>query len=174
MATFEIGNDPAEHTNQEVVDFLKGDECTPDEYERVMGAEREGRGRVGILNLSGEETPEPEAPDPAEAELLPVDLQPPAEPAPEPEPEPEREKYDDDAPSQLGPDVPETDAEQEAHDASIAALTRAERDKLPADMREGSEPPRAKPYTPAEALAAAVEKAQQWRTRGNTITPDES
>lgn len=62
MAEFVAGNDPAEHTVAEVTAFLKGDDVTGDEYDRVMAAEREreGGGRVGIISLSGVETPDPE------------------------------------------------------------------------------------------------------------------
>lgn len=187
MAQFVAGNDPAEHTNQEVTDYLKSDDCTPDEYERVMEAERSGRNRVGILNLTGEEAPaeaEPmskpdgtEAAGPNEAATgqdSPADQ---AKTVDDPQASGDEgvtaEQYPDDAPASLGPDMPQTDAEQEAHDATIAALSKAEYNALPADRREGSEPVRATPYTPAEALKAAAEKSRSWATRGNTISPDD-
>lgn len=77
MGKFQAGDDPADHTNAEVVEFLTGDDCTPDEYDRVMDAERSNRNRVGILNGTGtEEASEPEQ-------------EPAADPEPAPEPEPD-------------------------------------------------------------------------------------
>lgn len=84
MGKFEAGSDPANHTVAEVVEFLQGDEVTVDEHDRVVQAEREGKGRVGIISGSGAaEVPaaEPEAPaDPAP--------EPPVDPEPIVEPEP--------------------------------------------------------------------------------------
>lgn len=56
---FKAGDNPNDFTVPQVVKFLKGDDVTGDEYDRVMQAEREGQGRVGIINLSGAETEPP-------------------------------------------------------------------------------------------------------------------
>jgi hypothetical protein len=188
---FEAGSDPADFTNDQVVAFLKSDDVTGDEYDRVMQAERDGRGRVGILNLSGDADPETVAepmskPDgtpaagPNEAATgqdSPADQ---AKTVDDPHASGDEgltaERYPDDAPASLGPDMPQTDAGQEAHDATVAALSREARNALPADVREGATPVRSTPYTPAEALKAAADKASGWARRGNTISPsnDES
>jgi hypothetical protein len=107
MAKFEAGNDPAEHTVSEVVEFLKGEDATPDEYDRVMQAEREreGGGRLGIINLSGTE------PDPAPVAPDETPEAPPADPAPV---APLEETEDDD----------EAPAPQSAEDAVRQAQAR--------------------------------------------------
>jgi hypothetical protein len=196
---FEAGNDPADFTNDQVVAFLKSDDVTGDEYDRVMQAERDGRGRVGILNLSGDDPAEVVAePDSSgdDGEMVKPDGTPAAGPneaatgqdspadqaktVDDPHASGDEgltaERYPDDAPASLGPDMPQTDAEQEAHDATVAALSREARNALPADVREGATPVRSTPYTPAEALKAAADKASGWARRGNTISPsnDES
>jgi hypothetical protein len=164
MAKFEAGHSPADHTVSEVVEFLKGDDATPDEYDRVMQAEREreGGGRLGILNLSGSDAPV--APD--EAELT--------TPAGEPAAGPNEaatgqespadqakevadphasgdagltaEPYPDAALSSLGPEQPQTQAEAEAHAQTIAAQSAATQ-------------------TPEEALKLAGELSQRWKTQ---------
>lgn len=69
-------------------------------------------------------------------------------------------EYGEDAPASLGPDMPQSDAEQAAHDATTATLEAAEAtsgvpDAAPAEER----------YTPEEALRVAVQRAQAWKTR---------
>lgn len=64
MSEFKEGDDPKAHSVAETVEYLNGD-ITPDEYERVMNLEKNGKGRPGIVNLTGEEPPPevtPEAP----------------------------------------------------------------------------------------------------------------
>lgn len=162
MAKFEAGNNPADHNVAEVVEYLKGDDVTGDEYDRVLQAEREreGGGRVGILNLSGSETaaPEPDSP-PADAEVTepagpneaatgefsPADH---AKDVDDPQASGDAgvtaDQYPDEAPAALGPDMPQSQAEAEAHGATLAAHAFATQ-------------------TPAEALKLATELAQQWR-----------
>lgn len=191
---FEAGNDPKDHTVAEVVEYLTGDDVTGDEHERIVQAEREGRNRVGIMSGSGiEAADEPTgsgdggvmaAPDGSEAagpneaatgEPSPADE---AKTTSDPHASGDEgltaERYGDDAPASLGPDMPQTQAEQDAHDATVAALSREEYNSLPADRREGAAPVRSTPYTPAEALKAAAEKTRAWAGKGNTISPDQA
>lgn len=99
MGKFEAGHDPADHTVAEVNEFLKGEDVTGDEYDRVVQAEREGRNRVGIISGSGVEEQLPDAPpaDDTAADDLKSDTEdvsgdgtggalPPADPEPAPEP----------------------------------------------------------------------------------------
>lgn len=163
MAKFETGHNPVDHTVPEVVEFLKGDEATPDEYDRVMQAEREreGGGRLGILNLTGSDSP---APDAGDADLT----MPSGEPAAGPNEaatgqdspadqaktvaDPQAsgdagvtaEPYADEAPASLGPEQPQTQAEAEAHALTIATQAAATQ-------------------TPAQALERAAELSKQWK-----------
>lgn len=167
MAKFETGHNPADHTVPEVVEFLKGDEATPDEYDRVMQAERErdGGGRLGILNMSGSDavtapadgdgdelvTPAGEpAAGPNEAatgQESPADQ---AKTVADPQASGDAgltaEPYADEAPASLGPEQPQTQAEAEAHALTIATQAAATQ-------------------TPAQALARAQELSKQWKTR---------
>lgn len=71
-------------------------------------------------------------------------------------------EYGEDAPASLGPDMPQSDAEQAAHDATAAQLEAAEATGgVPAEPVAGTAD---KPYTPEEALRVAVERAQAWKT----------
>lgn len=166
MAKFEAGHNPADHTVTEVVEYLKGDEATPDEHDRVMQAEREreGGGRLGILNLSGTDAPTASGDDEAPQLTTPA-----GEPAAGPNEaatgqespadeaktvsDPQAsgdaaltaEPYSDEAPASLGPEQPQTQAEAEAHAQTIATQAAATQ-------------------TPAEALAKAAELSQQWKT----------
>lgn len=163
MAKFKAGDDPADFTAPEVVEFLKGDEATPDEYDRVMEAERGNRGRVGILNLSGGAT---QSGDEADGELTTPAGEPAAGPneaatgqeSPADEAktvsDPQAsgdagltaEPYPDEAPASLGPEQPQTQAEAEAHALTIATQAAATQ-------------------TPEEALAKAAELSKQWQTK---------
>lgn len=189
MAKFESGNDPAEHTVPEVVDFLKGDEVTGDEYDRVIEAERgrDGGGRVGIMSLGDRAAADAEpmqAPDGSDAagpneaatgQPSPADE---AKTVDDPHASGDEgltaDQYPDDAPASLGPDMPQTDAEQDAHDETVRNLSKAEYNALPADRREGAVPVREKPFTPAEALQAASDRVKGWARPDNTISPDAS
>jgi len=142
MAKFEAGSDPADHTVAEVVEFLKSDEITGDEYDRVVQVEREGRNRVGIMSGSGVEDP------PADPPEAPAVLDPTAEPAVTPD-----EPVDPD-------DEPTT--EQGAHDMAIANLSKEAYNALPADRREGSDPVRDTPLTVEEALAESSRLSARW------------
>lgn len=160
MAKFKAGDDPADFTAPEVVEFLKGEDATPDEYDRVMEAERGNRGRVGILNLSGAAT----APNSDDDELV----TPAGEPAAGPneaatgqespadqaktvsDPQASGDagltasEYPEEAPASLGPEQPQTQAEAEAHAQTIATQGAATQ-------------------TPEQALALAAELSQQWK-----------
>lgn len=150
MAKFEAGADPANHTNAEVVEFLTGNDCTPDEYDRVMTAEREGRNRVGILNGSGaEEASASETAGPNEAatgQESPADqASDVADPQASGDAGTTAEPYPGEAPAALGPEKPQSEAEELAHAQTIANQAAATQ-------------------TPAEALAKAAELSQQWKT----------
>ena len=158
MAKFKAGDDPADFTAPEVVEFLKGEDATPDEYDRVMEAERGNRGRVGILNLSGATTAsgdatgdEPELTTPAgepaagpneavTGQESPADQ---AKTVSDPQASGDAgltaEEYPEEAPASLGPEQPQTEAEAEAH--AVTMLTQ----------------------TPEQALARAAELSQQWK-----------
>jgi hypothetical protein len=167
MSQFQAGDNPADHTVREVVDYLKGEDATPDEYERVMQAEREreGGGRLGIINLTGADDPAPAAdqamtkPDgsaaagPNEAatgQESPADQ---AKTVDDPQASGDAAvtagTYPDDAPASLGPDMPQSDAEMQAHAETLAALSAATQ-------------------TPEEALKRAAELAQQWKSPSNS------
>jgi hypothetical protein len=159
MSAFLTGDDPADHTNAEVVEFLKGDDCTPDEYERVMAAERGNRNRTGIMNLTGSEEPAAveamtkpdgsEAAGPNEAatgQESPADQ---AKTVDDPQASGDAgvtaEQYPDDAPSALGPDMPQSLAEEAAHAETLISQQAATQ-------------------TPEEALKLAGELSQRWKT----------
>lgn len=193
MAKFAAGNDPADHTVAEVVEYLNGDEVTGDEHERIVAAEREGKNRVGIMSGSGVDTPTEPTGSGDGGEMVKPDGSPAAGPneaatgqespadqaktVDDPHASGDEgvtaEQYGDDAPASLGPDMPQSDAEQEAHDQTVANLSREEYNALPADRREGAEPVREKPYTAEEALKVAVERAHRMNRRGNTISPND-
>lgn len=160
---FQAGDNPADYNVQQVVAYLKGEDATPDEYERVMQAERErdGGGRLGILNLSGTET----TTNADSAELTQPDGEPAAGPneaatgqeSPADEAkavdDPQAsgdagvtaELYPDEAPAALGPEMPQSQAEAEAHAQTLANQAAATQ-------------------TPAEALKLAGELSQRWKT----------
>jgi len=157
MAKFKAGDDPADHTNAEVVEFLTGDECTPDEYDRVMQAERDNRNRVGILNGTGAEEPAPlETPsgepaagpnEAATGQESPADQ---AKTSSDPHASGDAgltaDQYPDEAPASLGPDMPQSKAEEDAHAQTIASQAT---------------------QTPEQARALAAERMQQWKTPRN-------
>jgi hypothetical protein len=161
MAQFEAGHSPADHTVREVVDFLKGEDVTPDEYDRVMQAERErdGGGRVGILNLSGEESApvagadvveDPAGPnEAATGQVSPADR---AKTVSDPKASGDAgvtaAEYPEDAPASLGPDMPQSQAEEDAHAQTIAAQAT---------------------QTPEQARALAAELSAKWRTAGRSV-----
>ena len=173
MAKFKAGDNPADFKVGEVVEFLKGDEATPDEYDRVMAAERErdNGGRVGILNLSGVEDTAPaptdealtkpdgsEAAGPNEAatgQESPADQ---ASTSSDPQASGDEaltaEQYPDEAPAQLGPEMPQSEAEKDAHAQSLAAHAAATQ-------------------TPDQARALAAQLAQQWKTPRAAASDDE-
>lgn len=154
MAKFQAGDDPADHTNAEVVEFLTGNDCTPDEYDRVMQAEREGKNRVGILSGSGAEDPAPAAgavEDPAGPNEAATGQESPADQAKtvdDPQASGDAgvtaDQYPDEAPSALGPDMPQSKAEEDAHAATLAAHAAATQ-------------------TPEQARTRAAEIMQQWK-----------
>ena len=177
MAKFKTGDDPADHTPREVVDYLKSDEVTGDEYDRVIQAEREGKARTGIMNLSGDDSPAAATPDGG------GELETPAgEPAAGPNeaatgqesPADEAktvddphasgdagttaEQYPDEAPAALGPDMPQSQAEADAHLATLAAQEAA----------AASDVSRPATQTPEEARTLATKLSQQWKTPRNT------
>lgn len=176
MAKFEAGNDPANHTVAEVAEFLKSDEITGDEYDRVVEAERQGKNRVGIMNGTGvEEAPaadqEPmKAPDGSDAagpNEAATGQQSPADEAKtvnDPHASGDAgetaDQYPDDAPASLGPEKPQSTPEQDAHDATVSTLTGPQRNALPVDAREGGYP--ARRFTPEEALKEAVARSTAW------------
>lgn len=198
MAQFEAGNNPADHTVREVLDYLTGgSEIPPGEYDRIMTSEREGqdgkpgKGRVGILSGSGQEeevaasndeamvkpdgSPAAGPNEAATGQDSPADQ---AKTVDDPHASGDEgltaEQYPDDAPASLGPDMPQSEAEQAAHeqaahDATVANLSREEYNALPADVREGAPPVRSKPFTPEEALAEAHRRTNRW-ARPNTPT----
>lgn len=169
MSKFEAGNDPANHTVAEVTEFLKGDEVTGDEYDRVISAERGNRNRVGIISGSGQESPaEPVTQDDAAGpneratgQQSPADE---AKTVDDPDASGDAgvtaDQYPDDAPSQMGPDMPQSAAEEAAHAATLAAADAAEVSSIPAD--DGDKPAT---QTPEEALKLAVERSTAWKTR---------
>lgn len=172
MAKFEAGGNPADHTVAEVNEFLKGDEVTGDEYDRVMAAEREGRNRIGIMSGSGVEAEAaPVAPDGSEAagpneaatgQESPADE---AKTVDDPQASGDAgtpaDQYPDDAPAALGPEKPQSEAEAAAHAATLAASEAAEVSSLVGD----AEPVR-ETQTPAEALQEAVNRTQASMGRG--------
>lgn len=170
MGKFEAGGNPADHTVAEVTEFLKGDDVTGDEYDRVLAAERdrEGGGRVGILNLSGVETPveapaepvgEPAGPnEAATGQESPADQ---AKTVDDPQASGDAgttaEPYPDDAPPQLGPEQPQSKAEEDAHAATLAAAEAAQAQDL--SRREEGAADRPATQTPEQALALAVKRS---------------
>jgi len=158
MAKFEAGNDPANHTVAEVVEYLTGNDATPDEYDRVMQAEREGKNRVGIISGSGTESVAPlETPtgepaagpnEAATGQESPADQ---AKTSSDPNASGDSgvtaDQYPDEAPAALGPDMPQSEAEADAHAQTIVAQAT---------------------QTPEQARARAAELAQQWKTPRNT------
>lgn len=168
MGKFETGNDPANHTVAEVNEFLKGDEVTGDEYDRVVTAEREGKNRIGIISGSGQEDAAPVAPaegdaagpnEAATGQESPADE---AKTVDDPQASGDAgttaEPYPDDAPAALGPEQPQSAAEEAAHAATLASAKAAEvSDVNPLRMQPAAAQ---KTQTPAEALALAVERSQ--------------
>lgn len=173
MSKFETGNDPADHTNAEVVDFLKGDEATPDEHERVLEAERSNRARVGILNLSGSDEPaaEPAADpvdDPAGPNEAATGQESPADEAKtvdDPQASGDAgltaDQYPDDAPAALGPDMPQSKAEADAHAATLAQQELAAAEDVNNAAEDGEDRPATQ--TPAEALSLAIRNTAGYR-----------
>lgn len=169
MGKFETGNDPADHTNREVVDFLTGDEATPDEYERVLAAERGNRARVGILNLTGTEDSAPVAPaegDPAGPNEAATGQESPADEAKtvdDPQASGDEavtaDLYPDDAPAALGPEKPQSKAEADAHAATLAAQVAAEDVSYVEPLAED----RPATQTADQALARAIELTKGYR-----------
>lgn len=177
MAKFEAGNDPADHTNAEVVEFLKGDEVTSDEYDRVMEAERGNRARVGILNLTGVDDTAPvsveEAAGPNEratGQESPADQ---AKEVDDPNASGDAgttaEPYPLDAPAQLGPEQPQSEAEAQAHAATLAAADAAEVSSL---VDANAEPVR-KTQTPDEARALASKLAKRYQPSEQAASSDD-
>jgi hypothetical protein len=174
MAKFEAGNNPADHTVAEVNEFLRGDEVTGDEHDRVMQAEREGRNRIGIMSGSGQEEPAPIAPEaPVEDAAGPNEAatgqESPADqastvddPAASGDAGTTAEPYPDDAPASLGPEKPQSAAEEAAHAATLASLEAAELGQ-PVYDDNGNEVGRK--YTPEEALQAATQRARAWKSQ---------
>lgn len=172
MGKFQAGDNPADHTNAEVVEFLTGDECTPDEYDRVMEAERSGRNRVGILNGTGADEPAPVAPDedaPAGPNEAATGQESPADRAKtvdDPQASGDAgttaEPYPDDAPASLGPEQPQSEAEEAAHAATLAALDAAEASSVNPLQMQPAAPQETQ--TPADALKLAVERSKVYRT----------
>lgn len=169
MAEFVAGNDPADHTVSEVNEFLRNGDPTADEYERVINAEREGKGRVGIISGSGAESepfqPGSEAAGPNEratGQESPADQ---AKTVDDPNASGDAgvtaEPYPDSAPSALGPEQPQSVAEQAAHDATVAAQDAA----AVADLSVPTEdaPARGATQTPAEALQQAITRTSGYR-----------
>jgi hypothetical protein len=169
MTQFQAGDNPADHTVKEVVDFLKGGEATPDEYDRVMQAEREGSNRLGIINLSGSEAAAP-AGDQVEGDVAgpneaatgqysPADR---AKTVDDPQASGDAattaEPYPDDAPASLGPEQPQSAAEEAAHVATLANLQAAEVSDVNPLQAQAAAPQ--KTQTPEEALKLAVERSQ--------------
>lgn len=173
MGKFETGSDPANHTVAEVNEFLKGDEVTGDEYDRVMEAERAGKNRVGIISGSGQEdTAAPVAPavdeaagpnEAATGQESPADE---AKTVDDPQASGDAgttaEPYPDDAPAALGPEQPQSAAEEAAHAATLATAEAAQTsDVNPLRMQPAA--PQAT-QTPEEALKLAVERSKVYRT----------
>lgn len=174
MSKFEAGNDPAKHTVAEVVEFLNGDDVTGDEYERVMAAERENRARPGIISLSGQETAEAEPVSGDEAagpneratgQQSPADE---AKTVDDPNASGDAgltaEPYPDEAPADLGPEMPQSAAEEAAHAATTATMEAAQATSVLNDSDAEQVAPR-KTQTPEEALNLAVERSNAWKTR---------
>lgn len=177
MSKFEAGGNPADHTVAEVTEFLKGDEVTGDEYDRVMAAERarEGGGRVGILNLSGQEVtgdgsgealPAASASEPAGPNEAATGQESPADEAKtvdDPEASGDAavtaEPYPDDAPAQLGPEQPQSAAEEAAHAATLAAADAAQASDVNANPLQAQPAAKQKTQTPEQALALAVQRS---------------
>jgi hypothetical protein len=184
MGQFQAGDNPADHTVKEVVDFLKGDDATPDEYDRVMQAERErdGGGRLGIINLTGTEDTAPastgDAPagpnEAATGQESPADQ---AKTVDDPQASGDAgktaEQYPDDAPAALGPEKPQSEAEAAAHAATLAAQDAAKvSDVNPLQMQPAAA---GETQTPEEALKLAVERSKVYRTNpgDSSVTPVE-
>lgn len=185
---FQAGDNPNDYTVSQVVAFLKSDDVTGDEYDRVVQAEREGQGRVGIINLSGTENTAAagelgEKPDGTEAagpneaatgQFSPADH---AKTVDDPEASGDAgltaDQYPDEAPASLGPDMPQSQPEEDAHAATVAALpelSKAERAAKPVDYTDGE----IKRYTPEEALREASRKATEWKTQARASASVES
>jgi hypothetical protein len=158
VAKFQPGDNPADHSVRETVDYLSGD-VSPEERDRVMQAEREGKNRVGVMSGSGVEATTDAVTDPAgpneaaTGQVSPADR---AKTVDDPQASGDAgetaEKYGEDAPASLGPDMPQSPAEQDAHDATAATLEAAQYGRARYDD-EGNEIGRT--YTPEEALKAA-------------------
>lgn len=169
MSKFVTGNDPADHTNAEVVDFLNGEDVTPDEYERVLEAERGNRARVGILNLSGSDEPAADpVTDPAGPNEAATGQESPADEAKtvdDPQASGDAgvtaEQYPDDAPSALGPDMPQSQAEADAHAATLAQQELAAAEDVNNAAEDGEDRPATQ--TPAEALSLAIRNTAGYR-----------
>jgi hypothetical protein len=189
MAQFKAGNNPADHTVAEVMEYMTSSQEMPDgEYDRIVTAERDGKARVGILSGSGldevaesngdqmeqpDGTPAAGPNEAATGQYSPADN---AKEVDDPQASGDAgvtaEPYRDEAPASLGPDMPQSQAEQDAHDATIANLSREEYNALPADVREGAPPVRSKPFTAAEALAEAHRRTTRWSRPRSTQTTD--
>lgn len=177
---FQAGDNPNDFTVSQVVAFLKSDDVTGDEYDRVVQAEREGQGRVGIINLSGTENSAPdgsEAAGPNEAatgQFSPADhAKTVDDPAASGDAGLTADQYSDEAPASLGPDKPQSQPEEDAHAATVAALpamSKAERAAKPVDYTDGE----IQHFTPEEALREASRKAAEWKTLARSSASDES
>lgn len=181
MAKFQPGGDPGEHTVAEVNEYLRNGDPTADEYERVIEAERAGKGRVGIISGSGAESdPFPVGEGPAGPNEAATGQESPADRAKtvdDPNASGDAgvtaENYPDDAPAALGPDMPQSAAEEAAHAATLAAHDAAEISDLsvPTESREGSPATQ----TPAEALRLAIDRTSGYRrsVEGDTTDSDD-
>lgn len=182
MAKFEVGNNPADHTVAEVNEFLKGDEVTGDEYDRVVQAERDGKNRIGIISGSGQEDAAPVAPAEGEAagpneaatgQYSPADR---AKTVDDPQASGDAgttaEPYSDDAPASLGPEQPQSAAEEAAHAATVAALDAANASDVSANPLQMKPAAAQETQTPAEALALAVERSKMLG-RPTAVADDE-
>lgn len=172
MGKFEAGSNPADHTVAEVNEFLKGDEVTGDEYDRVVAAEREGKNRIGIISGSGAEDPAPVAPaedEPAGPNEAATGQESPADEAKtvdDPQASGDAgttaEPYPDDAPAALGPEMPQSEAEEAAHAATLATSEAAAASNVNPLQMQPAAPQ--KTQTAEEALALAVERSKVYRT----------
>lgn len=176
MAKFKTGDDPKDHSVREVVDYLKGDEATPDEHDRVMAAERsrDGGGRAGIISMSGADDGNGDVATQSGSSVGDAPLEGPSgEPVAGPNEavtgqespadqaktvdDPQAsgdagvtaDQYPDEAPAALGPDMPQSDAERDAHAQTIVATAQATQ-------------------TPDEARALAAKLSEQWKTPRNS------